>query len=66
VTKEYVKKTGQRRQDERQLTIRADHREPPDIQRLTELLIRLTLQETGQSRSNQRASQAPSTYRSEP
>lgn len=62
--KNYVKKTGQRRQEERQLTIRADHLDPPDAQLLTELLIRLTLQETGQRRSDRLATQAPSTYKS--
>lgn len=39
----YVKKTNRRRQEDRQLSVRAERRDPPDSQRLTELLIRLFL-----------------------
>ena len=47
----YMKKTGQRRQEERTLTVRATCRETPDLDKLTELLIRFALQETGQRRT---------------
>ncbi|MGW9552078.1 hypothetical protein ACWG8W_13590 [Citricoccus zhacaiensis] len=60
----YVKKTARRRYDERQFTVRAVHRDPPDLHKLCEALIRLTLQEVGQSRAHHRADEAPETYRS--
>ena len=37
----YVKKTARRRYDERQFTVRAVHRDPPDLHKLCEALIRL-------------------------
>lgn len=46
---DYVKKTSRRRYDERQFSVRAVHRDPPDLHKLCEALIRLTLQEVGQS-----------------
>jgi hypothetical protein len=39
----YAKKTGQRPQDERDLSIRADFNDPPDLDKLCELLIRMSL-----------------------
>ncbi|WP_223881384.1 hypothetical protein [Nesterenkonia ebinurensis] len=39
-------------------------RDPPDLHKLCEALIRLTLQEVGQSRAHRRADEAPETYRS--
>lgn len=45
----YVKKTSQRRYYERQFSGRAVHRDPPDLHKLCEVLIQLTLQEVGQS-----------------
>lgn len=60
----YVMKTPRRRYDERQFTVRAVHRDPPDLHKLCEVLIRLTLQEVGQSRAQRRAKEAPETYRS--
>lgn len=59
----YVKKTSRRRYDERQFSVRAVHRDPPDLQKLCEVLIRLTLQEVGRSRAQRRAEGAPETYR---
>lgn len=59
----YVKKTNRRRYDERQFSIRAVHRDPPDLHKLSEALIRLTLQEIGQSRAQMRAEEPPETYR---
>ena len=47
----YVKKTGQRPQEERDFSIRADFNDPPDLDKLCELLIRLALQQSGSCRS---------------
>tara|TARA_R100000365_G_C2748616_1_gene80797 strand:+ start:16551 stop:16757 length:207 start_codon:yes stop_codon:yes gene_type:complete len=51
VARRYERKTGQRQQNERELTIRAEFHEPPDLDRLCELLIRLALQQSGSCRS---------------
>lgn len=59
----YVKKTSRRRYDERHFSIRAVHREPPDLHKLSEMLIRLTLQEIGESRASRRGDELPETYR---
>lgn len=59
----YVKTTGQRRYEERLFSVRPVHREPPDLHRIAEVLIRLTLQETGRSRAERRAAEPPETYR---
>lgn len=59
----YVKKTGRRPYGERSFSVRAVQREPPDLHKLSELLIRLTLQETGRTRADHRAAEAPETYR---
>ena len=61
--KKYVPKTGQRRPADRPASIRAGHRAQPDLHKLAEVLIRLTLQETGRDRAVRRASQPPETYR---
>lgn len=42
----YVKKTDRRRQEDRQLFVRSELRDPPDYQKLTELIIRLSLRQT--------------------
>ena len=47
MTRRYIRKTGQRQQSERELTIRADFHEPPDLDKLSELLIRIALQRSG-------------------
>ena len=44
MARRYTRKTGQRQQSERELTIRADFHEPPDLDRLSEMLIRIALQ----------------------
>ncbi len=59
----YVKKTRQRRYDERQFSVRAVHRDPPDLHKLCEALIRLTLREVGQSRAQRPTKETPETYR---
>jgi len=51
VARRYERKTGQRQQNERELTIRAEFHEPPDLDKLCELLIRLALQQSGSCRS---------------
>ena len=60
----YVKKTDRRRYEDRVFSVRAVHRDAPDLHLLSEVLIRLTLQETGQSRAERRANTVPDTYRS--
>lgn len=57
----YVKKTLRRRYDERQFSVRAVHRDPPDPHKLCEALIRLTLQEVGQSRCEGRSRESVET-----
>lgn len=59
----YVKKTDRRAYEDRSFSVRAVHRDPPDLHKLSELLIRLTLQETGRTRAEHRAAEAPETYR---
>lgn len=44
----YMKKTSRRRCDEGQFPVRAVQCDPPDLHKLCEALIRLTLQEVGQ------------------
>ena len=51
MARRYIRKTGQRQQSERELTIRAEFHEPPDLDKLCELLIRLALQQSGSCRS---------------
>ena len=51
MARRYERKTGQRQQSERELTIRAEFHEPPDLDKLCELLIRLALQQSGSCRS---------------
>lgn len=48
--RKYQRRTGQRRQDERTLAVRAVHRPAPDAQKLTDLLLRLSLQQSGKQR----------------
>ncbi|SER92818.1 hypothetical protein SAMN05443377_11926 [Propionibacterium cyclohexanicum] len=59
----YVKKTDRRAYEDRSFSVRAVHRDPPDLHKLAELLIRLTLQETGRTRAERRAAELPETYR---
>ncbi len=55
----YQRKTSQRPREERHLSVRAEHRESPDLDKLTELLIRFTLQDTGQRRVQRSSTQGP-------
>lgn len=59
----YVKTTNRRPNDQRNFSVRATHREAPDLHILAQVLIRLTLQETGLSRAERRAAEPPETYR---
>ena len=59
----YAKKTDRRPYEERSFSVRAVHRERADLHKLAEVLIRLTLQETGRSRAERRAAAIPETYR---
>lgn len=47
----YVKKTNQRRREDRKLSARAHRRGTPELDKLTELLIRFALQEAGERRA---------------
>lgn len=49
--REYVRKTNRRSREERNLSVRAEHRDTPDLDKLTELLIRFTLQDAGEQRA---------------
>ena len=62
----YAKKTDRRPYEERSFSVRAVHRERADLHKLAEVLIRLTLQETGESRAARAAERVPDTYRAAP
>ena len=62
----YTKKTERRRYEDRVFSVRAMHRDPVDLHKLAEVLIRMTLQENGRSRAQQRAGELPETYRLAP
>ena len=51
--RKYVRKTNRRSREERNLSVRAEHRDTPDLDKLTELLIRFTLQDSGEQRATQ-------------
>ncbi len=61
----YAKKTDRRPYEERSFSIRAMHRDRADLHKLAEVLIRLTLQETGESRAARSAARVPDTYRAD-
>ena len=61
MARKYVKKTNRRRREDRNLTVRAEHRDPPHVDKLCQLLIRFTLQEMGESRAQQRRSEIAET-----
>lgn len=61
----YTKKTDRRPYEERSFSIRAVHRDRADLHKLAEVLIRLTLQETGESRAAREALRVPETYRTD-
>ena len=47
----YEKQTDRRSREERRLSIRAVHREQPDLNLLTEIMIRFDLQDLGERRA---------------
>lgn len=53
MARKYQKKTNHRRREDRHLSVRAVHRESPDLHKLTELLIRFALQDAGERRAAQ-------------
>lgn len=59
----YTKRTDRRPYEDRSFSIRAVHRERADLHKLTEVLIRLTLQETAENRAAREADRMPETYR---
>ena len=61
----YVKTTRRRRED-RNLSVRAEHRDPPDVDKLCQLLIRFTLQDMGESQARQRRQEVAETRKAQP
>ncbi len=59
MAKKHVKKTGQCRYEDRVFSIRTVHRDPPDLHKLAEVLVRLTVQETGRDRPIRRGQRPP-------
>lgn len=49
--RQYARKTNRRSREERNLSVRAVHRDAPDLDKLTELLIRFALQDAGEQRA---------------
>ena len=47
----YARKTDRRSREERRYSVRAEHREEPNIDLLAELLIRFALQDAGKNRA---------------
>lgn len=66
MVRKYRPRSGQRRYDERSFSVRAVHREPLDLHLLAQVLIRQTLQQTGESRAARRAIEPPETFRQAP
>lgn len=62
----YVKKTTRRRREAWNLTVRAEHRDPPDVDKLCQLLIWFTLQDMGESRAQQRRDEIAGTRKVQP
>ncbi|GAA2524099.1 hypothetical protein [Rarobacter incanus] len=50
MSRQYEKQTDRRSREERHLSVRAVHREQPDLTLLTELMIRFALQDLGERR----------------
>lgn len=51
MSRPYERKTERRSREERKYSVRAEHREQPDVDLLAELLIRFALQSAGEARS---------------
>lgn len=52
MSRPYERRTDRRSREERKYSVRAEHRAPPDVDLLAELLIRFALQETGAGRAS--------------
>lgn len=63
MVRNYQRKSGQRRYEERSFSVRAVHRDPVDLHLLAQVLIRRTLQQDGRSRAARRAIEPPDTFR---
>lgn len=66
MVRKYVKKTNRRRQEDRHLTVRAEHRDPPDLDKLCQLLIRITLQDMGASWALPDSQEPPEVFGTQP
>lgn len=51
MSRPYERKTDRRSREERKYSVRAEHREQPDVDLLAELLIRFALQDAGEARA---------------
>ncbi len=51
MARKYIKKTNRRSREERHLSVRAEHKDSPDLDKLSELLIRFALQDAGEQRA---------------
>ena len=51
MSRPYERKTERRSREERKYSVRAEHREQPDVDLLSELLIRFAIQSAGEARS---------------
>lgn len=51
MSRPYERKTDRRSREERRYSVRAEHREQPDVDLLAELLIRFALQDAGEDRA---------------
>ena len=50
MSRPYERKTDRRSREERRYSVRAEHRQQPDVDLLAELLIRFALQDAGEAR----------------
>lgn len=64
MVRNYQRKSGQRRYEDRSFSVRAQHRDPVDLHLLAQVLIRRTLQHSGEARAARRAIEPPDTFRS--
>ncbi|WP_416447063.1 hypothetical protein AB3K78_07070 [Leucobacter sp. HNU] len=63
MSRNYQRKSGHRKYEERSFSVRAVHRDPVDLHLLAQVLIRRTLQHSGESRAARRAIEPPDTFR---
>lgn len=63
MVRNYQRKSGQRKYEDRSFSVRAVHRDSVDLHLLAQVLIRRTLQQNGQGRAARRAIEPPDTLR---